>query len=104
MVQLIFVVPHPRTGARESLLFPTPQCYPNRAPGYSTPFACGFASHHAWERGTNKDTNGLIRQYLPKGQSMARLTQHDCNAIARQPNQRPRKRLGYRTPEEYYAR
>ena len=59
--------------------------------------------HHAWERGTNENTNGLIRQYLPKGCSMARLTQHDCNAIARTLNQRPRKRLGYRTPEECYA-
>ena len=59
--------------------------------------------HHAWERGTNENTNGLIRQYLPKGQSMARLKQHDCNAIARQLNRRPRKRLGYRTPEECYA-
>lgn len=58
--------------------------------------------HHAWERGTNENTNGLIRQYLPKGQSMARLTQQDCNAIARQLNRRPRKRLGYRTPEECY--
>ena len=59
--------------------------------------------HHAWERGTNENTNGLIRQYLPKGQNMARLKQHDCNAIARQLNRRPRKRLGYRTPEECYA-
>ncbi len=59
--------------------------------------------HHAWERGTNENTNGLIRQYLPKGQSMARLKQHHCNAIARQLNRRPRKRLGYRTPEECYA-
>ena len=59
--------------------------------------------HHAWERGTNENTNGLIRQYLPKGQSMAPLKQHDCNAIARQLNRRPRKRLGYRTPEECYA-
>ncbi len=58
--------------------------------------------HHAWERGTNENTNGLIRQYLPKGQSMAQLTQQDCNAIARQLNRRPRKRLGYRTPEECY--
>jgi len=58
--------------------------------------------HHAWERGTNENTNGLIRQYLPKGRSMKHLTQHDCNAIARQLNQRPRKRLGFRTPEECY--
>jgi IS30 family transposase len=60
--------------------------------------------HHAWERGTNENTNGLVRQYAPKRQSMARLTQHDCATIARQLNHRPRKRLGYRTPEECYAR
>ncbi len=59
--------------------------------------------HHAWERGTNENTNGLIRQYLPKRQSMAAVTQHDCNAIARKLNRRPRKRLGYRTPEECYV-
>lgn len=58
--------------------------------------------HHAWERGTNENTNGL-RQYLPKRRSMARLTQHDCDRIARQLNRRPRKRLGYRTPEECYG-
>jgi IS30 family transposase len=60
--------------------------------------------HHSWERGTNENTNGLIRQYLPKGQSMRALTQHACNTIARHLNRRPRKRLGYRTPEECYAR
>lgn len=60
--------------------------------------------HHAWERGTNENTNGLVRQYLPKRQSMAHLTQHDCNRIAAQLNRRPRKRLGYRSPEECYAR
>jgi IS30 family transposase len=59
--------------------------------------------HHAWERGTNENTNGLLRQYLPKGQSMAYLTQHDCNRIAAKLNRRPRKRLGYRTPEECYV-
>ena len=59
--------------------------------------------HHAWERGTNENTNGLVRQYLPKRQSMAHLTQHDCNRIATQLNRRPRKRLGYRTPEECYT-
>lgn len=58
--------------------------------------------HHSWERGTNENTNGLIRQYLPKGQSMAYLTQNDCNAIARKLNTRPRKRLGYKTPEECF--
>ena len=60
--------------------------------------------HHSWERGTNENTNGLLRQYLPKRHSMAHLTQQDCNAIARKLNRRPRKRLGFRTPEECYAR
>jgi IS30 family transposase len=58
--------------------------------------------HHAWERGTNENTNGLVRQYLPKRHSMAHLSQHDCNRIAAKLNRRPRKRLGYRTPEECY--
>jgi IS30 family transposase len=56
--------------------------------------------HHSWERGTNENTNGLIRQYLPKLQSMKDVTQHQCSAIAERLNNRPRKRLGYRTPRE----
>lgn len=59
--------------------------------------------HHSWERGTNENTNGLIRQYLPKRTSMAHVTQQDLDAIAAKLNARPRKRLGYRTPEECYA-
>lgn len=58
--------------------------------------------YHSWERGTNENTNGLIRQYLPKRRSMARITQRDCNRIAATLNARPRKRLSYRTPEECY--
>jgi transposase, IS30 family len=60
--------------------------------------------HHSWERGTNENTNGLIRQYLPKRTSFADVTQDDCDAIAAKLNARPRKRLRYRTPEECYAR
>ncbi len=59
--------------------------------------------YHSWERGTNENANGLIRQYLPKGRSMANLTQNECDAIARKLNTRPRKRLGYKTPEQIYA-
>jgi IS30 family transposase len=59
--------------------------------------------HHSWERGTNENTNGLIRQYLPKKTSQAHVTQADCDAIANKLNARPRKRLGYKTPEECYA-
>lgn len=54
--------------------------------------------HHSWERGTNENTNGLIRQYLPKGVSMKRVTQNMCDLIAKAINERPRKRLGYNTP------
>jgi transposase, IS30 family len=54
--------------------------------------------HHSWERGTNENTNGLVRQYLPKRQGMAHVTQADCDAIAAKLNSRPRKRLGYRDP------
>src|SRR3569833_4414702 len=60
--------------------------------------------HHAWERGTNENTNGLIRQYLPKRSNLSSLTQLQCSAIAKALNNRPRKRLGFKTPNEvYYA-
>ncbi len=58
--------------------------------------------HHAWERGTCENTNGLLRQYLPKGADLATLTQADCDRIAQHLNRRPRKRLGFRTPEECF--
>ena len=60
--------------------------------------------HHSWERGTNENTNGLIRQYLPKGQSMTSLTQSQCEAIAQHLNNRPRKRHEYKTPNECFIR
>jgi IS30 family transposase len=58
--------------------------------------------YHSWERGSNENANGLLRQYLPKGASMAGLSQQQCNAIARKLNTRPRKRLGFRTPLECF--
>ena len=58
--------------------------------------------HHSWERGTNENTNGLIRQYLPKKSSMSWLKQTDYDAIAKRLNTRPRKRLGFITPERSY--
>jgi IS30 family transposase len=71
----------------------------------ATGVAFYFATpYHSWERGTCENTNGLIRQYLPKRASMAHVTQEHCEAIAARLNARPRKRLGYRTPEECYAR
>ena len=58
--------------------------------------------HHAWERGTNENTNGLLRQYLPKRRSMARITQHHCDSIAEELNTRPRKRHEYKTPNQCF--
>lgn len=58
--------------------------------------------HHSWERGTNENTNGLIRQYLPKGADLKFLSQKRCNQIAKNLNERPRKRHGYRTPSEIF--
>jgi IS30 family transposase len=58
--------------------------------------------HHAWERGSNENTNGLIRQYLPKGSDLSWVTQADCEAIAEQLNNRPRLRLNFMTPNEVY--
>lgn len=60
--------------------------------------------HHAWERATNENTNGLLRQYLPRGTSFGNLRQAHCIKIAEKLNNRPRRRLGYRTPNEVYYR
>ena len=56
--------------------------------------------YHSWERGANENTNGLIRQYIPKGKDMKSVNQWECDKIARKLNNRPRWRLGYETPVE----
>ena len=67
------------------------------------PITCYFATpYHSWERGTNENTNGLIRQYIPKGSCMKHITQKHCNRIAQILNNRPRKRHCYKTPAEVY--
>ncbi|WP_128003586.1 IS30 family transposase [Piscinibacter defluvii] len=60
--------------------------------------------YRSCERGTNENTNGLLRQYLPKGMDLKDLTQPECNYIEQELNDRPRERLGFRTPDEVAAR
>ncbi len=59
--------------------------------------------YHSWERGTNENTNGLLRQYFPKKMMLAKLTQKDVDKAVKLINNRPRKRLGYLTPYEVFV-
>lgn len=59
--------------------------------------------HQPWQRGTNENTNGLLREYFPKGYDFNTLSDEDLQAVVEQLNNRPRKRLGYRTPWEIYC-
>lgn len=59
--------------------------------------------HHPWQRGTNENTNGLLREYFPKGESLARVSEKRVQEVYDKLNRRPRKRLGYRTPYEVHC-
>lgn len=65
----------------------------------------GFYFAHpysSWERGTNENTNGLIRQYFPKNRDFTTITQQEIDTAMERLNNRPRKRLGYQTPNQVF--
>jgi len=58
--------------------------------------------YSSWERGTNENTNGLIRQYFPKNRDFTTITQQEIDMAMERLNNRPRKRLGYKTPSQVF--
>jgi len=70
-----------------------------RKTGFDVYFADPYSS---WQRGTNENTNGLLRQYFPKGCDLSRVTDQMLAEAVRKLNHRPRKCLGYRTPHEVF--
>jgi IS30 family transposase len=68
--------------------------------GLDVYFADVYAS---WQRGTNENTNGLLRQYFPKGTDFTQVSHREVARVERSLNERPRRRLGYRTPAEILA-
>lgn len=59
--------------------------------------------YHSWERGTNENTNGLLRQFFPKGTDFSKITDFDLQTVVKLINNRPRKRLRYHTPKEVFS-
>lgn len=72
----------------------------------ATELAVGFyfaRPYRSWERGLNENTNGLVRQYFPKGTDFSKISAKQVLAVERQLNNRPRKTLGFRTPNEVFS-
>jgi transposase, IS30 family len=66
--------------------------------------ACSYFAHpyHSWERGLNENTNGLIRQYFPKGKDLSAITDAEVQDVMDKLNNRPRKCLGFKTPNQVF--
>ena len=73
------------------------------SPRDSTPKAASPTPIHSWERGLNENTNGLIRQYLPKSTDFWTLTLEKVRSITDRLNNRPRKCLGFKTPNQLFS-
>lgn len=73
----------------------------SRSPKLEVYFALPYRS---WQRGTNHKTNGLLRQFFPKGTEFSRIVHQEVARVEQLLNERPRKRLGYRTPSEILRR
>jgi IS30 family transposase len=58
--------------------------------------------YSAWQRGTNENTNGLLRQYFPKGTDFRKVTEEDLAFAVKKLNHRPKKCLGYQSPHEVF--
>ena len=70
--------------------------------GESGSNAADLHNVHSWERGANENMNGLIRQYIPKGTDFSGITDEFVSWVEDKLNNRPRKRLGYLTPNEKF--